>query len=262
MLDAIFAMPTWLVGLALLAFLGTFSLAGLAAARRWVLPRMGIQSEDSQFTGAITQSVMVFYGLVVALIAVSVWQKYGQVSDIVSGEATAIAAVWRDLGGYPEPQRDAMRPILRGYTEQIITEAWPLQHKGQTPRVGVEWMNKLQAKLYPFEPATEGQKLLHAETLRAYNHLILMRRQRLDAVDTGLPGILWLVILSGAFVSVTSAFFYRIESFRLHAVMVVLLAAFIALVIFVIFALDRPFRGDLAVNADSYQLVYDQLMKP
>jgi hypothetical protein len=262
MLDAVFAMPTWIVGLGLMVFLAVVSFAGLTAARRWVLPRMQIQTDDSQFVGAITQSVMVFYGLVAALIAVSVWQKFGQISDVVSGEATAIAALWRDLGGYPQAQRDAMRPILRGYTEQIIHEAWPLQHKGQVPRIGVEWMNRLQAQLYAVEPASEGQKILHAETLRAYNNLILMRRQRLDAVDTGLPGILWLVILAGALVSVTSAFFYRVDSFRLHATMVVLLAMFIALVIFVIFALDRPFRGDLAIDADSYQLIYDQLMKP
>ncbi len=262
MLDAIFAMPTWLVGLGLMLLLAAFGFGGLVAARRWVLPRMGIQSEDSQFTGAITQSVMVFYGLVAALIAVSVWQKYGQVSDVVSGEATAIAALWRDLGGYPEAQREELRPILKGYTAQIINEAWPLQHKGQVPRVGVVWMNQFQDRLYAVQPATEGHKLLHAETLRAYNNFILMRRQRLDAVDTGLPGILWLVIVAGAFVSVTSAFFYRVESFRLHATMVVLLTLFIALVIFVIFALDRPFRGDLAIPAESYQLIYDQLMKP
>jgi hypothetical protein len=29
-----------------------------------------------------------------------------------------------------------------------------------------------------------------------------------------------------------------------------------------ILALDRPFRGDLGISADPYQLIYDQLMKP
>jgi hypothetical protein len=28
-----------------------------------------------------------------------------------------------------------------------------------------------------------------------------------------------------------------------------------------ILSLDRPFRGDLGIGADPYQLVYDQLMK-
>ena len=40
------------------------------------------------------------------------------------------------------------------------------------------------------------------------------------------------------------------------------LATFIGLVIFMIVALDRPFRGDLGLPPEPYQLVYDQLMKP
>jgi hypothetical protein len=261
-MDALYSIPIWVIGLLLTVSMCVVSYAGLVVARRWVLPHLKIQSDDSQFGGAITQSVVVFYGLVVALIAVSVWQKYGQVSDVVSGEATAIAALWRDFGGYPEPQRTPLRAELRGYTEQIFNEAWPLQHKGQIPTVGVVWMNRLQGMLYGYEPASEGQKLLHAETLRAYNHFILMRRLRLDAVDTGLPGILWALILSGAVVCMTSAYFFRIEDARYHALMVILLALFVAMVIFVVFALDRPFRGDLAIPADSYRLIYDQLMKP
>ena len=43
---------------------------------------------------------------------------------------------------------------------------------------------------------------------------------------------------------------------------VFVLATFIGLVIFMIFVLDRPFRGGLGLPPDPYQLVYDQLMKP
>ena len=42
-------------------------------------------------------------------------------------------------------------------------------------------MHRFQATLIAWEPVTEGQKLLHAETLRAYNYMILSRRMRLDA---------------------------------------------------------------------------------
>jgi hypothetical protein len=32
------------------------------------------------------------------------------------------------------------------------------------------------------------------------------------------------------------------------------------MVIFVVFAFDRPFRGDMGIEAEPYELVYDQLM--
>ena len=122
-------------------------------------------------------------------------------------------------------------------------------------------MNRFQATLMSCEPATEGQKLLHAETLRAYNHMMLSRRMRLDAVDTGLPAVLWMVVVIGAVISLTATFFFRVAEVRLHAVLVILLASFIGLVIFMILALDRPFRGNLGIPPDPYRLIYDQLMK-
>ncbi len=123
-------------------------------------------------------------------------------------------------------------------------------------------MNDVEAKLVTFEPATEGQKLLHGETLRAYSQLIEARRLRLDAVLTGLPGPLWFVIVVGALVSLSSTFFFQVEDSRLQSIQVALLAIFVGMIIFIIFALDRPFRGDLGLQPDSYQLIYDQLMKP
>src|SRR6185437_14332234 len=46
---------------------------------------------------------MVFYGLAVALMAASVSKTYSDVSKIISGEATSLAALYRNVGGYPEP---------------------------------------------------------------------------------------------------------------------------------------------------------------
>ena len=70
-----------------------------------------------------------------------------------------------------------------------------------------------------------------------------------------------MIIILGAFISVSSAFLFKVEDARLEGLQVALLAAFIGLVIFMVLALDRPFRGDLALRADPYQLVYDQLMQ-
>ena len=36
---------------------------------------------------------------------------------------------------------------------------------------------------------------------------------------------------------------------------------FVAMVLFVIVSLDRPFHGAMAISPDSYQLIHDQLMK-
>ena len=261
MFESLFDIPLWIAGLVILATLCAFAVVGLLLVRLRFLPRLRIQEGDSEFTGAMMQSVLVFYGLAVALIAVTVFETYSDTTKVVEAEATALNALYRDVTSYPDPIRLELQNDLREYTDQVIHHAWPLQQRGQIPRLGFEHITRFQAALTKFEPASEGQKILHAETLRAYNQLIQARRMRLDAVGTGLPKVMWGVIVVGAFISLSGAFFFKVEDARLHLIEVLLLAVFIGLVIFMILSLDRPFRGDLGIPADPYQLVYDQLMK-
>ena len=262
MFDALFDLPLWITGPGIVVVMISFGLGGMFLVRRRVLPRLQVHVQDSEFAGAMVQCVMVFYGLAVALIAVSVWQTYSDVSTTVSREAITLGALYRDASSYPEPVRGALQTDLREYVRQIIDEAWPLQQHGKVPTRGVEMIDDFQKVLTAYEPATEGQKLLHGETLRAYNQMVEARRLRLDSVQTGLPSVMWVVILVGAIIGLSSTFFFRVEDARLHAILVTLLSTFMALVIFMIFALDRPYRGDLGVPSDPYQLIHDQLMKP
>ena len=259
--DAYFNLPLIIAAPLLVGAICLYSLVGLEFVRRLVFPRLRITSEESDFTGAMVQAIMVFYGLAVALIAVSVWETHSSVSDTVSLEASRVAGLYRDAGGYPEPLRSDVRGELEGYIDHVITEAWPLQRKGILPDGGVAWMDRLQASLTGFEPQTEGQKILHGEALRAFNLMMEARRLRLDAVTTKLSGVLWFVIGAGGLVSLASTFFFKVEDVRYHRVQVVLLAAFVGMVINLIAALDRPFRGDLGIDAGPYRLVQDQLMK-
>jgi hypothetical protein len=259
MFDSLFNLPLVVVGAVIIVSVCVFALSGLAIFSRHILPRLNLgpriclhQCHDAG------QMVFTHY---VALIAVSVWQLILMLPGSYPG-ATSVGVLYRDVSSYPEPPRSRLQQNLRDYLDYVIHQAWPLQRRGQVPSGGVEKLNLFQVGLAAFEPATEGQKLLHGETLRAYSQMIEARRLRLDAVVSGLPGVLWWVIIVGAIVSLSSTFFFQVEDARLQRIQVILLAIFIGLLIFMIFALDRPFRGELGVRPDPYQLIFDQLMKP
>src|SRR5437660_2325985 len=103
MIDLFFDLPLLVTGPAIIGFLCLFAIAGVYFVRRQVLPRLRIGVEDSEFTGAMMQCVMVFYGLALALIAVTVFQTYSDVSKVVSSEASALNAIYRDVSSYPQP---------------------------------------------------------------------------------------------------------------------------------------------------------------
>lgn len=259
-IDWLSTLPIWVLGATLTAATTGFALVGKIVVRRWILPRLKLEYEDAYYAAALVQSAMLLWGLIAALTAVGVWQRYTDVAGVVSAEATAITSLWRDLGGYPDPIRSESREILEGYTRQVIDGAWPQMQKGIVPREGVEWMDRLQEQLFAFEPATKGQELMHAEVLRSFNNLVTQRRQRLDSVEGGLPDVLWLVLLPGAFLCLAMCLFFQVRNAKYQATLLVGVSIFISMVLFVIVALDRPFVGERGITAHSYELIYDHHM--
>jgi len=262
-------MPIWLYevrpvysALILIAFIEALSMIGLILARRFVIPRFHYHEGANDAVSGTVQAIGVFYGITVGLIAVGVWNTNSNASQLVSREAMSIAALHRDVNGYPSPTRDRLQSRLREYTVFIIEQAWPAQKigNGQLLSGGTKIMDDFQAELYAFEPATPGQIALHYETLKAYNNLIENRRMRIDAVDSGLSSVMWAVIWVGAAISIGVAYFYNIADPKLHAMLVSLMAMFLAIVLFMIMINDKPFYGYSNVSSDPYKLILDRLI--
>ncbi len=254
------SLPLFVSGPALIAVLVTLSILSLNWFRRDQLPRLRFGHGDSDFNAAMLASIMVFYGLAAALTAVHVWEVYEKVEQITRHEATSLAVLYRNVSGYPEPVRSVLREDLRAYTDQVIREAWPLQRRGIVPHGGVDHMDNFQADLYRFEPTTGAQRILAFEAVASYSRMMEARRMRVDSVERRLPGVMWVVIVLGAVISIASSFFFTVLDARVHRIQVGLLAAFIGLVIFIIFALDQPYQGGIGLPSTPYQIIYEQLM--
>jgi hypothetical protein len=262
MLNWLFSTPTVVLGLLIVGVFAAIGLTGLWLTRRLILPRLGDLTHSNEFAGAIHHGILIIYGLAVALIAVAVWEKYADADKVASGEATSLAALYRDVGGYPEPARSRIRSAIRAYTDQIIHEAWPIQRSGRVPTRGVELVDRIQEELFAFTPTTEAEGILHAETLHAYNSVVLARRLRLDAINSGLPPALWAVVLCGGLIGLFASYFFDVRNPRMHQLMVALLACMMGLLVFMIVLCDYPFRGTHGVSSEAYELIYEHLMKP
>src|SRR5215216_3952523 len=98
--------------LIIIAFVEFLSIVGLLLARRYIVPRFHYSEGINDAVSGTVQAIGVFYGITVGLIAVGVWNTNTNASDLVSREATSIAALYRDVSGYPSPLRDELRATL------------------------------------------------------------------------------------------------------------------------------------------------------
>src|SRR6266478_67594 len=90
----------------------------------------------NDMVGFILSSFSVLYGLLLGLLAVATYQNFSSVNDIVTKEASSLAALYRDLGGYPQPICGSLRDKLREYTRYVIEDSWPQQRRGIVPSGG------------------------------------------------------------------------------------------------------------------------------
>jgi hypothetical protein len=254
----IYDLSNWLLcSLIVLTFVG-LALIGLFITRPLVGRLLGRSPKHNDVVSFFFASMGVFYGLALGLIAVATWENYTEIDGIVSSEAAAVASFYRDLDGYPKPMRNRLETMMRDYTRVVIEKEWPAHKQGLALEDGDTILDRLENIVMEFEPASEREKIVHAEVLRSLDQ----RRLRLQAVSTGLPSALWAVVLVGALINGVLTYLFWVENLWLHAALVALLAVFIALLVFLTAAMDNPFRGEFSVPAEAFQTILDKVMAP
>jgi len=258
----VYDLPNWLFATLTVAVAIVIGLAGLYATRKWVRRVHGDEHSHNDIVGFFLGTVGLFYGITLGLVAVGTWEAYSDVDTKVDQEASALAALYRDVSNFPEPKRSELQADLREYTRQLIDVGWPLQRRGIVPQNAAGVVNTIGTHLASFEPATEGQKTLHAEAFRAFTQIVELRRTRLKSVTAGLPVSLWGVLLVGAVLNIAVTWFFHMRSQSMHFWMTVIFSGLLGLLIYLLAALDHPFRGQISVGPEAFEMVYEQLMKP
>jgi hypothetical protein len=249
--------PTFWLGVIIVGGFLILSLAGLWLTRPWARRHCNAYNDLANYYIA---AVGVFYALLVGLIAVATWEDYSDIESDVSSETVAIADLYHDVEGYPPELRSELREGLRLYVRHVIDEEWPDQRRGVEPKMHLRAVTDIAHRMATFEPATAGQQILHAECLRQFNAFLSARRLRLEAVDSGLPQVMWTVLLLGAAITIGMTYFLWTDNLKVHTLLTASFAAIIGLGIFLIFVLDEPLEGRVSVDPGSFQEVLTTVM--
>jgi hypothetical protein len=259
MLYWIYDIPTFAFGaLTMVVFVGGAWLT-ILALRSFVHARIHAKRSANDLVGATFSSFAVLYGLLLGLLAVGAYENFANVDENVSREAASLTVLYHMVSSYPSPIREELRGEIGAYTVDTIDRVWPLQEKGVLPS-GQDRLAALYAALLSFKPHDPGEAVTHAETLRTLNQYAELRRARLVNVRHGLPTILWYVVAIGAVIAIVFVSLFDME-LQVHLVLGGLFAAFLGMTIFLIAAMDHPFRGGVSISSDAFRNAYDSVMR-
>ena len=208
--------------------------------------------------GYVLSCFCVFYGLLLGLIAVTAYQNVETAAENVTREAAALSALYEDVSRYPDPHGQNLAWILRDYTRYLIRYAWPLQRRGIVPEEGTIRAEAFHDKLLEFEPRTPGEEIIHAEALRQFNEFLEYRRMRLFSVRSSLPRSMWFVMILGAILNIAICWLFDMR-FITQLVLGGILAAYLGMMIHLIFDMNQPFRGDVSVTAEPFEALYKRM---
>jgi hypothetical protein len=212
------------------------------------------QPDLNSVLGNIVSMYGIFYGILIGLLAVSAYQNKATVEHSITAEGTAVLALFRSLTTYPEKARRPMQETLRDYTQFVIDNEWPLMRRGEFTEGASQLIDQLQRQIAGFEPQTVGQQILHAETTKQFYEFLKIRAERRYNATTGIPEIMWFVVLLGAFLTIFLVWLFNM-SLIAELFLGGLLSFFIGIVVSLIMVLDRPLRGDFGITPEVFELL-------
>jgi len=233
------------------------TLLGVALVRRLVSHRTLARHHD--VAGFVYATTGVVYAVLLAFVAIAVWENYNAAVEVADDEASALGAMYRLANGIPEPHRAAAEAALLAYAEVAVAEEWPAmkQAAAPAPRTSEALTYLYQVYERPDLVAAVNPEQYGA-ALGLVNEVSVARRGRVLASASGLPPQLWAVLAGGGVLVVAFAFLFGVESAYAQAAIMSALAVTISLVLFLVADMQHPFRGGVVVEPEGLELVLRQ----
>ncbi len=209
--------------------------------------------------GTFYGRLYVIFGVIVEFTAFLMLNKYNTARATVQNEAADVARIYELAQQFPESKRDEIQGLAESYARVVVEEEWPLMRQSRTSPRAQALADRLRSAIQEFKPATSTEQVIYAQELDAVNDLGKDRTTRLLDVGQRLPPIPWIALLGLSITMLLFACLVGIEDTRLHMLGVSALAAGIALVLFTIHLLDRPFGTEFRVGPQPFELVLHEI---
>jgi uncharacterized protein len=246
-----------------LAFCGLFlvvTLVGIVLVHPHMRRAVHAKRQANDVVIFVAGNYGVVYAVLLGLLVVATFQITKDLQDHIAMEASSLSTMYRSTDAYPEPLRSELRAQLRDYTHYVIEKDWPAHRQVRVLAGGDHRLQAIRQKLFSFEPKTASQAEIHREMLRYFNAMNVAREQRLGAVFSSIPHVLWYVLWIGALISIVFLWMLHMDLMP-QVLFGGITAIFLGVMIFLIYAMDHPLQGAVSVGPDSFQSVYDLEMK-
>ena len=244
--------------LAALLFVG-LSVAGLLIVRGRV--PLALLEEHHEVAGICFAVVGGLYGIILAFVMVSSWERYETARQDTETEASAAADLYRHSAGFSEPARTRIGNAVLAYVESVVNEEFPAITAGDSSPPTQERYFAVWDAVLSTHPEESWEVALYQSSLDRLDDLADGRRNRMFYLESGLPGMIWTFL--GVFGLITVGFTWMFGMPRLlpQVVITIVLAGTIAWTLILVREAQTPFSGELNVGDPAFRVSLSFMQK-
>lgn len=245
----------WIYGVVFISGIVSVAVGGMILVRRSVA--LELLESHNEVAGFIYAVVGVIYAVLLAFVVTFVWEQHEAAEARVEQEANELGDLFRDAEAFPREVRLELQAHIRHYVSTVKDLEWQAMAEGDPSLEAWGAFNRLWGAYVEYIPETAQEKTWYGEAIGDLNEVGNFRRLRLLSSHATVPGILWITLLVGGAITTGFSYFFGAKSLSAHALMVVAVSSIIALILFVIFALNHPFRGLAPVTPTAFDQLVD-----
>ncbi len=259
MIDFIYTIPNYVLFSLLIGISLVVSLISILIVKRFI--QVDTRYRENEVIGYISATICIIYAVLFGFVALYTLNNFDMADQSVQHEASFLGDIFHDSKGLPDPIKKEIRGEIKTYIDEVLKNEWPLMVNGRvvTER-GEEIIDRMKTNLYKYTPLNPLETFAQQQVLTEIKSLYEAREKRIFMSHSALDTNFVFIILLGAFLTIGINYFFGME-FYLHVISVVVVSIAVSSLVFLILAIDRPFRGEFAVSPDAFKTILSLISK-
>lgn len=231
------------------------SAIGVLVVRRWVpLEKLVEHHEEAGVCFAVVGGL---YGIILAFVLVSSWERYETARSQTEVEASAAADLFRHAEAFSEPTRSRLKSAVLTYMQSVIDDEWPAMETGHSSNATQERYYAVWNAITTARP-TEGWEIaLYQSSLGKLDDFADGRRNRMFYLESGLPDMIWTFLIAFGVATVCFTYFFGMPRLLPQVLITVVLTATIVWTLALVHETQTPFSGELRVSDRAFQVALE-----
>jgi hypothetical protein len=228
-------------------------LGGLVVVRRIV--SLDVLKEQHEVAGVAFAVLGGLYGIILAFVLVSSWERFETARGRADFEASAAADIYRHAQGFGDPLRASLGNAVLAYLESVVDDEWPAMEEGDFSPKTQEIYKGIWRTVLESRPSENWEVALYQSTLSKLDDFGDSRRTRLLYMRSGLPTVLWLFLIVFGAATVGFTYFFGMRHIVAQAIITAILAATVTCSLLLISETQTPFSGELHLSSRPFAFV-------